>query len=136
MSDDHMLGGRLPLYESERLDPAGALQLAHGCGGPLGERCGVSGLHRSRPAHWSIQSGRADPAISSAVIELAVAERKNTSLSKRSREIIILTVGAVRQAPYELYAHCAVGRHVGLSDDAVRTLADGALPKDCTEQKR
>ena len=59
--------------------------------------------------------------------------RRHTSLSKRSREVVILTVGAVWQAPYELYAHCAVARHVGLSDDAVRTLADGGLPKDLTE---
>ena len=72
------------------------------------------------------------PAISSAFIELAVAEQKNTSLSKRSREVIILTVGAVWHAPYELYAHCAVARHVGLSDDAVRTLANGGLPSDLT----
>jgi 4-carboxymuconolactone decarboxylase len=72
------------------------------------------------------------PAISSAFIDLVVAEHKNTSLSKRSREVIILTVGAVWHAPYELYAHCAVARHVGLSDDAVRTLADGGLPSDLT----
>jgi 4-carboxymuconolactone decarboxylase len=38
-----------------------------------------------------------------------------------------------RPTPYELYAHCAVARHVGLSDDAVRTLADGGLPKDLTD---
>ena len=43
-----------------------------------------------------------------------------------------MTVGAVWQAPYELYAHCAVGRHVGLSDEALRTLADG-LPKDLSD---
>jgi 4-carboxymuconolactone decarboxylase len=70
------------------------------------------------------------PAISSAFIDLAVAEQKNTSLSKRGREVIILTVGTVWHAPYELYAHCAVARHVGLSDDEVRTLADGGLPTD------
>jgi 4-carboxymuconolactone decarboxylase len=47
--------------------------------------------------------------------------------------VIILTVGAVWQSPYELYAHCAVGRHVGLSDDAVRTLANGGLPEQLTD---
>ncbi|WP_293314777.1 carboxymuconolactone decarboxylase family protein [Mycobacterium sp.] len=73
------------------------------------------------------------PAISSAFLELAVAEQENTSLSKRSREVIILTVGAVWQAPYELSAHCAVARQVGLADDAVRTLTDGGLPQDLTK---
>ena len=37
------------------------------------------------------------------------------------------------RAPYELYVHCAVARRVGLSDDAVRTLAGGGLPEDLTE---
>ena len=47
-----------------------------------------------------------------------------------------MTVGAVWQAPYELYAHCAVARHVGLSDDAVRTLADGGLPEGSHGRRR
>jgi 4-carboxymuconolactone decarboxylase len=54
-------------------------------------------------------------------------------LSERCREVVILTVGAVWQAPYELYAHCAVGRQVGLPDQAVRILADGGLPEDLSE---
>jgi len=44
-----------------------------------------------------------------------------------------LTVGTAWQAPYELYAHCAVGRHVGLSDDEARTLAEGGLPQDLSD---
>jgi 4-carboxymuconolactone decarboxylase len=76
------------------------------------------------------------PAISSAFLDLAVAEQRSTSLSKRSREVIILTVGAVWRAPYELYAHCAVARHVGLPDEVVRTLADGGLPTSLTEAER
>jgi 4-carboxymuconolactone decarboxylase len=44
-----------------------------------------------------------------------------------------LKVGRAWQAPYELYAHCAAGRHAGLSDDAVRILADGGLPEDLSE---
>ncbi len=62
-----------------------------------------------------------------------LAEHQSTSLSKRDREVIILTVGTAWQAPYELYAHCAVGRHVGLSDDEVRTLAEGGLPQDLSD---
>ena len=44
-----------------------------------------------------------------------------------------MTVGAAWQAPYELYAHCAVGRYVGLSDDEVRIVAEGGLPKDLSD---
>jgi 4-carboxymuconolactone decarboxylase len=46
-----------------------------------------------------------------------------------------LTVGAVWQAPYELYAHCAVARYVGHADDAVRTLAEGGLPQNLTAEE-
>ena len=52
------------------------------------------------------------PAISKAFFEFVLAEHQSTSLSKRDREVIILRVGAAWQAPYELYAHCAVGRVV------------------------
>ena len=47
-----------------------------------------------------------------------------------------MTVGGVWQAPYELYAHSAAGRHVGLSDEAVRTLADGGLPDDLSDLEK
>ena len=73
------------------------------------------------------------PPISSAFMDLSVTEHRHTSLSKRSREVVILTVGAVWQAPYELYAHGAVGRQVGLSEDEVRTLADGGRPESLTD---
>jgi 4-carboxymuconolactone decarboxylase len=73
------------------------------------------------------------PGLSSAFMDLAVAEQKHTSLSKRSREVIILTVGAVWQAPYELCSHCARRSAVCLSEDEVVTLADGRLPKGLTD---
>ena len=50
------------------------------------------------------------PALSSAFFEFQIAEQKHTSSSDRCREVVILTVGGVWQAPYELYAHCAAGR--------------------------
>ena len=61
------------------------------------------------------------PGISLAFLEFQPAVRKHTSLSERCREVVILNVGAVWQAPYELYAHLVVGRHVGLSDEAVHS---------------
>lgn len=76
-----------------------------------------------------------NPDIGSAFLELQFTEENRTSLSQRIRQVVILTVGAVWQAPYELYAHSAVGRHAGLSDDAVHTLAAGGLPRDVTEEE-
>ena len=133
MSVDN-LGGRLPLYHGEALNPAqkelyGWLM---NVAVPWAEDAGFDARTEAGRLIGPFNAALLTPAISSAFIELAVAEQKNTSLGKRSREVIILTVGAVWQAPYELYAHCAVARHVGLSDDEVRTLADGGLPKDLT----
>jgi 4-carboxymuconolactone decarboxylase len=38
------------------------------------------------------------------------AEGRHTTLSAREREVVILAVGAVWHAPYELYSHSATAR--------------------------
>ena len=131
------LGGRLPLYDSEALDPAQKelYDWLMNVAVPWAEAAGFEASTEAGRLIGPFNPALLTPEISSAFIDLAVAEQKHTSLSKRSREVIILTVGAVWRAPYELYAHCAVGWHVGLSDDAVRTLADGGLPEDLTAEE-
>jgi 4-carboxymuconolactone decarboxylase len=69
-----------------------------------------------------------NPAIAAPFLDLQFAEQVNTLLSARTREVVILAVGAVWQADYELYAHLAVARKVGLSEDAARMAASGGLP--------
>jgi 4-carboxymuconolactone decarboxylase len=76
------------------------------------------------------------PDIGRAFLDLQAAEQGHTTLSKRVREVVILSVGAVWRSDYEVYAHMAVGRSVGLSDEAVRMLAGGELPSDLTEPER
>lgn len=58
------------------------------------------------------------------------AEQSHTSLSERVREVVILAVGAVWRADYELYAHPALARKAGISQQAVTRLANGGLPDD------
>ena len=55
---------------------------------------------------------------------------------KRVRKVIIFTVGAVWKAAYELYAHSAVARHVGISDEAVAALTEGAPPNDLSPAEK
>ncbi|WP_343600035.1 carboxymuconolactone decarboxylase family protein [Mycobacterium sp.] len=74
-----------------------------------------------------------NPAIGWAFLELQFTEEQHTSLSERMRQIVILTVGAIWRAPCELYAHSAVARQAGLSDDTVDALANGELADDLTE---
>ena len=76
------------------------------------------------------------PSISPAFIQLQIDEGKHTSLSERVRQVVILTVGAVWQSDYERYAHSAVARTVGLSEEAIRTLASGGLPGDLSEPEK
>jgi 4-carboxymuconolactone decarboxylase len=69
-------------------------------------------------------------------LDMLDAEKEHSSLSKRVREVIILSVGAVWKSDYEIYAHSAAGRTAGLSEQAIRTLAAGGLPDDLDEQEK
>jgi 4-carboxymuconolactone decarboxylase len=69
-----------------------------------------------------------NPAVASKLLNLQFAEQSQTSLSERVRQVVILAVGATWGADYELYAHSAVARNAGISEDAIRTLAsDGEV---------
>ena len=77
-----------------------------------------------------------NPAIAAPFVDLQFAEQMHTSLSARVREVVILAVGAVWQADYELYAHLAVARKAGLSEDAARAVATGGLPDGLSDNEK
>ncbi|WP_433824484.1 carboxymuconolactone decarboxylase family protein [Actinoplanes sp. CA-015351] len=56
------------------------------------------------------------PALGEALQQLGGAVRYRTGLTGRAREIAILTVARVWKSDFETYAHRAVGRVVGLSE--------------------
>ncbi|MCV7331998.1 carboxymuconolactone decarboxylase family protein [Mycobacterium cookii] len=76
-----------------------------------------------------------NPAMTSASAALLLGERDHTSLSPRVREVVILAVGAVWQSEYELYAHSAAARKVGISEDAIRVLVTGGIPGDLSAEE-
>ncbi|MUL85594.1 carboxymuconolactone decarboxylase family protein [Mycobacterium sp. CBMA247] len=76
-----------------------------------------------------------NPAVTSASGQLLLGERENTSLSARLREVVILAVGAVWQSDYELYAHTAAARTVGISEDAIRVLVSGGIPSNLSKDE-
>ncbi|WP_068179553.1 carboxymuconolactone decarboxylase [Mycobacterium sp. UM_CSW] len=131
------LGGRLRLYERAALDPAQRelFDWLTNVAVPWAEAAKFRARTDAGRLIGPFNPALLTPAISSAFVQLAVTEQTNTSLSKRCREVIILSVGAVWRAPYELYAHCAVAGQAGLPDKAVRTLADGGLPDDLTKDE-
>ncbi len=75
------------------------------------------------------------PRISQSIMEMTATESKETSLGKKVREVVILTVGAVWEAAYELYAHVAVGQSVGHAAATVQALAAGQKPADLTPEE-
>jgi len=53
------------------------------------------------------------------------------------REVVIIAVAAVWGADYALYAHCAVARKAGLSDDDVtNTCPNAGIPDDLSEHEK
>ena len=121
------LGGRLPLLHPVEMDEA--QKALHDYiaatvmpwAGAAGFRMGTAEGELIGPFNAVLFS----PEIGRSFLALQSEEGRRTSLSERVRQVVILTVGSVWQAPYELYAHIAVARQTGLSDDAVRALAGG-----------
>ncbi|MGI4863740.1 MAG: carboxymuconolactone decarboxylase family protein [Janthinobacterium lividum] len=68
------------------------------------------------------------PLIAKALMGVTAAEGEHTSLSEKVRQVVILTVGAVWQAAYELYAHTAVAEKAGFDEATIQALAAGQKP--------
>jgi 4-carboxymuconolactone decarboxylase len=64
------------------------------------------------------------PGLGDALQALGSAVRYATTLSGRAREIAILVVARVQDSAFEAYAHEAVGRRAGLSEDELAALRD------------
>ena len=123
------LGGRLPLADPTALNPAQR---------EIFDRMATKIVPWANDAQFqsTAQDGRLigpfnpallNPAIAAPFLDLQFAEQVHTSLSARVREVIILAVGAVWQADYELYAHLAVARKAGLSEETARAVATGRI---------
>lgn len=56
------------------------------------------------------------------------AEAQHGGLPEQVRQVVILTVGAARDATYELYAHRSAARSAGLSEAVIDDLAAGREP--------
>ncbi|WP_342628341.1 carboxymuconolactone decarboxylase family protein [Nguyenibacter vanlangensis] len=75
------------------------------------------------------------PEVTAKLSAFQEAEETNTTLPRRVREIVIITVGAVWGATYELYARGHVAREAGLSDKALAVIASGGIPDDLSDDE-
>lgn len=120
-------GGRLPLLGPDDMDDDQRR---------LAERL------RATTAPWAQRSGFAAESSDGRLIgpfnvflqspELArgfgrwtAAESEHTTLTPELREIVILTVGAIWNSDYEVYAHVAVARSLGIAEEVIDTIRSG-----------
>ena len=64
------------------------------------------------------------------------AGRPGPGSPRPASQVAILAVGAVWRADYELYAHSAAARAAGISEHAVKALANGEIADDLSDEEK
>src|ERR1700685_3582861 len=126
------LGGRLPLLDPAKLSETQreVYDLANSTMVPWAEAAHFQSKTTDGKLIGPFNPVLFAPEMASCFADLQAAEARYTPLSERVRQVVILAVGAVWKADYELYAHSAVARKAGLSEAAIRSLASGGDPQD------
>ncbi|MFM0172106.1 carboxymuconolactone decarboxylase family protein [Paraburkholderia sediminicola] len=76
-----------------------------------------------------------EPQVGAAIWNTMKAMTSFFVVPNRIRQIVILVVGASFSAAYELYAHGAVARKNGLSDQFISTLVSLSRPEGMTDEE-
>ena len=132
------LGGRLPLLDPTELSETQrkVYDLANSTMVPWAEAAHFQSKTADGKLIGPFNPVLFAPEMASCFADLQAAEARYTPLSERVRQVVILAVGAVWTADYELYAHSAVARKAGLSEAAIRSLASGGHPEDLSDEER
>jgi 4-carboxymuconolactone decarboxylase len=132
ISNVSTLGGRLPLVSPSHIeaDQRQLYDLLDSQFVPWANANGFKGKTETGELIGPFNALLYSSAISMGYVQLTNAESSHTSLNKRVREVVILSVGAVWKAHYELYAHSAVARTVGISGSAIDALVEGESSPD------
>jgi 4-carboxymuconolactone decarboxylase len=132
------LGGRLPLADPATLTGAqrDLYEALKATWEPMSNGAGVQMTTADGRLIGPYNTFLLHPEIAAKFSEFQADEKAHTTLSLRVREVVIIAVAAVWGADYALYAHCAVARKAGLSDDDVTTLANGGIPDDLSEHEK
>ncbi|MBV8348849.1 MAG: carboxymuconolactone decarboxylase family protein [Mycolicibacterium sp.] len=134
----HTLGGRLPLADPTTLtgtqrdlfNTVNATQV------PWANAAGLQATTADGQLIGPYNSFLLHPEVAAKILEFSAAEKTHTTLSQRVHEVVIIAVGAVWGADYELYAHTTLARNAGLSEDAVAILANGGIPDGMSEHEK
>ncbi|OBB95285.1 carboxymuconolactone decarboxylase family protein [Mycobacterium sp. 852002-40037_SCH5390672] len=128
------LGGRLSLADPGALSRTQRELFDHilSTAVPWAHRSGFAATTTGGQLIGPFNPSLLNPGLATAFLELQAAEQEHTSLDERVRQVVILTVGAVWRAPYELYAHSRVAQRAGLSKTVITELAGGGEPEQLT----
>jgi 4-carboxymuconolactone decarboxylase len=134
----HTLGGRLPLADPTALTRAqrelfNAIEATQV---PWASKAGFRAATADGRLIGPYNSFLLHPEVAAKILELSAAEKSHTTLSQREHEAVIIAVGAVWGADYELYAHRTLARNAGLSEDTVAALANGGIPDDLSGREK
>jgi 4-carboxymuconolactone decarboxylase len=135
---EHGLGGRVAILRPELMsdEQKQAYERIHENVAPGAAKAGFQAMSDDGGIIGPYNSQLLSPGTALGYLDMVDAEAKNSSLSKRVREVVILSVGAVWKSGYEIYAHSAIGRTVGLSEMDVEALAAGDLPAGLAEEEK
>jgi 4-carboxymuconolactone decarboxylase len=131
------LGGRLPLREPSTLteQQRALYDLIFAKSVPWGNKAGFKTATADGRLIGPFNAFLLNPKISETLLAFDSAVKSQSSLSERVREVIIVAVGGVWAAKYELYTHSILARNAGISPEAIKSLASGELPKDLAEEE-
>lgn len=127
--------GRLPWPTPEELDDARREVHASITGGPRSGEPAFALTDGEGRLHGPFNVMLAAPGPGLALSELGAALRFRTSLSDRVREVAILTLAVLHRSSFEWYAHEAVARRIGMTEEELAALRalEPAATFDATE---
>jgi 4-carboxymuconolactone decarboxylase len=131
------MSGRLPSLTPDELNDAQRVFYDRlvASYGPWADKSGFDVIAADQSMLGPLNPLLFNPVLGAAQIDVFDADKSSTSLSPRVHEVVILTVGAAWDSGYELYAHRAVGRLAGLSEDVIAALLAGRPPEFRNEQE-
>ena len=132
------LGGRLPLADPATLTSAqrDLFETLKATWVVYANKLGVQATTEDGCLIGPFNAFLLHPEVMAKLSEFQAAEAAHTTLPPRVREVVIIAVGAVWGADYELCAQINVARKAGLSDHAITTLATGGIPEDLSDQEK
>lgn len=135
---EHTLGGRLPLLDPSQFSAAQreAYERLAGTMEPFADSVGFETKTSDGRLIGPFNPALYSPGVSAGFGDFMEAEARSTSLDNRVRQVVILTVGAVWNSPYELYAHSAEARQVGLPDEVIEALVAGQIPEQLSDDEK